>query len=102
MKHAKTIKQHDIILWINILLFGVASLLLFYYIMMANSVAAKNYRVQTLRDKIESLAEINGTLMTKKIALESPAALLEFALSQNLVEAKNVVYLFENKNVAQR
>ena len=102
-KRAKTIiQERDAFLWVNIALFGVVSLLLFYYVMVANSVASKNYRVQILHDKLEALAETNGVLMTKKIISESPTALLEFARLKNLVEAKNILYIFENKNVAQR
>lgn len=101
-KQVNTIQEKDVFLWVNIALFGVVGLLLFYYVMVANSVASKNYRVQNLRSKLEALAEINGVLMSKKIISESPIALLEFARSQNLVEAKNILYIFENKNVAKR
>ncbi len=101
-KQSNTIHDRDVFLWINISLIGMVSLLIFYYVMMANSIAAKNYRVQTLRNQLETLAEANSSLMSKKISLESPMALLEFARAQSLVEAKNIVYIFENKNVAQR
>ena len=90
------------VLWVNIILIGLAVVLLFYYVMMANTVTAKSYKIQTLRDKFDILAEANGVLMSKKIAMESPTALLEFAKSQSFVEARNVVYIFENRNVAQK
>ncbi|OGN01848.1 MAG: hypothetical protein A3B91_04025 [Candidatus Yanofskybacteria bacterium RIFCSPHIGHO2_02_FULL_41_29] len=99
-KNTSTIKEKEVILWINFALFGVVLLLTFYYIMMANNVTAKSYKVQTLRDKIESLVEVNSVLMSKKIATESQAILLEFAKAKNLVEARNIVYIFENTNVA--
>lgn len=102
MREPKAIKYEVVSLWVNIVLVGVASLLLFYYVMMANSVASANYKVQTLNDKINTLSEANGLLMSKKLAMEIPAVLSEFAKAQNLVEAKNVAYIFENKNVAQR
>ncbi len=101
-KNINTIKENDVVLWVNIMLFGVATLLLFYYVMMANSVTAKNYRVQTLQKKLETLTEANSLLISKKLVLESPSALLEFARSSGLVKAGNVLYIFENKNVAQR
>lgn len=97
-----TIKERDIVLWVNILLVGMGVLLLFYYVMMANYIAGTNYRVQTLKDKVSILAEVNSSLMSRKISLESPIVLLEFAKSRNLVEARNISYIFENKNVAQR
>ena len=102
MKHSNTIKERDIILWINIVLIGTASLLLSYYVIMANVVASKNYRMQTLRDQIELLTEANNGLMAQKLLLETPNTLFEFAKSHSLVEAKNISYIFENKNVARR
>lgn len=101
-KNINTIKEGDIILWINITLFGVATLLLLYYIMIANLITAKNYKIQTLQDKLETLTEVNSLLISKKLVLESQAALLEFAKSSSLVKAENILYIFENKNVAQR
>ena len=101
-KHANNIGEHDIFMWVNITMIGITILLLLYYVMIANTITAKNYKVQTLRDKLEVLAEINGALMSKKISLESPTAILEFAKAQSLVEARNIVYIFENRNVAQR
>ena len=101
-KNNNIIGEHDIVLWVNITMIGMAILLLFYYVMIANMVTAKSYKIQTLRDKIDVLSETNGALMSKKIAMESPTALLEFARAQSLVEAKNIVYIFENRNVAQK
>jgi len=89
-------------LWVNLTLIGVAFLLLFYYVMMANSVTAKNYKVQTLQDKLGTLTEANSLLIAKKLVLENSASLLEFARSASLVKAGNILYIFENKNFAQR
>jgi len=97
-----TIKEHDAVLWVNLTLIGVAFLLLFYYVMMANSVTAKNYKVQTLQDKLGTLTEANSLLIAKKLVLENSASLLEFARSASLVKAGNILYIFENKNFAQR
>lgn len=102
MKSINTIKELDIVLWVNIMLVGIVSLLFFYYITMANVVTAKSYRVQVLKEKLEVLAETNGALMAKKLALENSSLLIEFAKSRSLVEAKRVLYIFENNNVAQR
>jgi len=102
MKHSNTIKDRDVILWVNIMFIGIASLLLFYYVMMANEVASKNYRMQTLGDQIQILSDTNSGLMAQKLVLETPNALFEFAKSHGLVEANNISYIFENKNVAQR
>ena len=99
---SNTIKEHDIVLWVNITLLGTVFLLFLYYVMMANSVTAKSYKVQTLHDKLQTLAETNSLLVSKKLVLESQTALFEFARSSSLVKAGNILYIFENKNVAQR
>ncbi|OGM99056.1 MAG: hypothetical protein A2817_01695 [Candidatus Yanofskybacteria bacterium RIFCSPHIGHO2_01_FULL_39_8b] len=101
-QHNIKIHERDVVIWVNVSLAGVILLLLFYYVMIANSIASKNYRTQILQDKIESLTEINSILMSKKLILENPATLLSFAHVQQLVEVKNVSYIFEGKNVAQR
>ena len=101
-KHSNTIREKDAVLWVNIALFGIVSLLFFYYVVVANSVAANSYKVQVLQDELESLVESNSSLVAQKMALESPTALLELARAQSLVAAGNIVYIFENTNVAQR
>lgn len=101
-KNINTIKEQDVFLWVNITLFGVIILLIFYYVMMANSVTAKSYKVQTLREKLEVLSESNGVLISKKLVMESPSTLLEFARSVSLERAGNILYIFENKDVAKR
>lgn len=101
-KNINTIGEKDMVLWVNFALIGVVALLFFYYVMMANSIASKNYQIQTLRDKMGVLSEASGLLMAEKLILESPTALFEFAKSSNLVEARNILYIFENRNVAQK
>lgn len=101
-KNINTIKESNAILWLNLSLIGIVLPMIFYYVMIANSVTTKNYQIQTLQNKLETLTEINSSFISKKIALESPATLLEFARSFGLVKASNVLYIFENKDVAQR
>lgn len=101
-KVINTIQEKDILLWVNVSLIGVTCLLFVYYIMMANSIASRSYKTQVLHDTIEELSEKNSVLMSKKMVLETPASLLDFARSQQLVEAKNISYIFEGRNVARR
>ncbi|OGN07424.1 MAG: hypothetical protein A3B86_01600 [Candidatus Yanofskybacteria bacterium RIFCSPHIGHO2_02_FULL_38_22b] len=101
-KDIATTKERDLVLWFNLLLVGFGVCLLFYYVVLANSIAQTNYRIQILQDKISTLAETNSTLMSQKISKENPVALLEFARANNFVEARNISYIFANKNVAQR
>lgn len=78
----------------------IAGLLVVYYVVQANIIAASNYKVGLLNQQLESLNEVRSSLAVQKSSMEDPARILDFALSQNMVEAKNVVYLFENKEVA--
>ena len=85
---------------INTIILLIAGLLAVYYVVQANIIAANNYKVSRLNQKLESLNEIRSSLAAQKSAMEDPARVLDFAISQNMVEAKNAVYLFENGDVA--
>jgi len=84
----------------NILLLGIAGLLLFFYIIQANVIAADKYKIKILNEKLTSLNEFETSLAVQKSEAENPSELMEFARSRNMVEAKNITYLFENGNVA--
>jgi len=73
-----------------------------YYVVQANIIAAGNYKINLLNQKLESLNEIRSSLAVQKSAIEDPDKVLEFALSHNMVEAKNAVYIFESGDVALR
>ena len=87
---------------INTITLLIAGLLVVYYVVQANIIAASNYKISTLNQELESLNEVHGSLLAQKSSMEVPARVLDFALSQNMVEAKNAVYLFENGEVALR
>lgn len=85
---------------INTILLLIAGLLTIYYVMQANIIAAGNYKISMLNQKLGSLNEVRNSLAAQKSSMEDPARILDFALNQNMVEAKNAVYLFENGDVA--
>ncbi len=85
---------------VNTIILLIAGLLIIYYVVQANIIAASNYKVSMLNQKLETLNEVRSSLAAQKSSMEDPARILDFALSQNMVEAKNPVYLFENGNVA--
>ena len=87
---------------VNTIILLIVGLLMIYYVVQANIIAASNYKISMLNQKLESLNEVSSLLAAQKSAMEDPAKILEFALSHNMVEAKNAVYLFENGNVALR
>lgn len=87
---------------VNTIILLIVGLLMIYYVVQANIIAASNYKINTLNQKLESLNEVHSSLAAQKSSMEDPARVLNFALSQNMVEEKNAVYIFENGNVALR
>ena len=87
---------------LNVILSLIVGLLVIYYVVQANIIAADNYKINLLNQKLDSLNETRSSLAAQKSSMEDPARILDFAVSQNMVEAKNTAYLFENGNVALR
>lgn len=86
----------------NVILIAVFGLLLSFYIIQANMIAADKYQVKFLNEKLTSLNEVRTSLAAQRSETEDPSELMEFARAQGMVEAKNVTYIFENGNVALR
>ncbi len=49
---------------------------------------------------ITKLTEAQSSLTAEKSATEDPVAAAAFAQAQHMTEAKDIVYVFENNNVA--
>lgn len=73
-----------------------------YYIAGVNAVASGEYNISAKRTKIAKLAESQSLLTAEKSATEDPVAAMAFAQAQHMTEAKDIVYVFENNNVALR
>ena len=86
----------------NVTLLAVLGLVLSFYIIEANMMAADKYSIKVLDEKLTSLNEVRTSLSAKRSVTEDPSGLMDFAKSHNMVEAKNVTYMFENGNVALR
>ena len=71
-----------------------------YYVTGANSLASAEYRISSLRSQITHLNEQQSHLAAEKSAAENPAAAAQFAQAQHMVSAQEIVYVFENGNVA--
>jgi len=71
-----------------------------YYIAGVNAVASGEYSISVERAKIAKLTESQSFLTIEKSATEDPTAAMAFAQAQHLVEAKDIVYVFENNDVA--
>lgn len=100
MKANSQIQPINPILVSNVILLGVLGLLLSFYIIQANMIAADRYQVKILNEKLASLNEVRTSLDAQRNDLEDPSELMEFAKARGMVEAKDVSYIFENGNVA--
>ncbi|HEY4474722.1 MAG TPA: hypothetical protein VJC06_02265 [Candidatus Paceibacterota bacterium] len=87
---------------VNTIALLIVGLLIIYYVVQANIIAASSYNINLLSQKLESLNDIKSSLVVQKSAKEDLVKVLDFALSQNMVEAKNAIYFFENPDVALR
>ncbi|KKT81620.1 MAG: hypothetical protein A3B99_00615 [Candidatus Yanofskybacteria bacterium RIFCSPHIGHO2_02_FULL_44_12b] len=85
---------------INTVLLGLILVLLAYYVVVANSIASGNYEVMKLNDQLFSLSQAGSSLSARMSSLEDIGFLANFAKNNNMIETKNAIYLFENKNVA--
>jgi hypothetical protein len=73
-----------------------------YYLSGANAVASSEYHATSLRNQIAHLNDQQSTLTAEKSATENPASAEAYAQNQHMVEAKDILYVFENGNVALR
>jgi hypothetical protein len=96
---ARVFLNHSVV-FLNIILLCLAGGGLTYYISEANIAASGRYRISFLRNQIAHLIEKQSILTTQKSVTENPATVAVFAQNQNMVEAKDIIYIFENNNVA--
>ncbi|OGN04132.1 MAG: hypothetical protein A2746_01720 [Candidatus Yanofskybacteria bacterium RIFCSPHIGHO2_01_FULL_44_22] len=85
---------------LNCLASFIGGILLLFYVLTANEIAANNYKLNALSGNLSALNEETANLFAGKNSLENSSRVLEFALGQNMIEARQPVYLFENKGVA--
>lgn len=84
----------------NIGILAVVAVLFLFYVIGTNEIVANNYKAQLLNDKLSVLNETTANLILKKNSFDNSARVLEFAQGHSMVEAKNITYLFENREVA--
>ena len=94
--------QFDSALVLNTMLLAASALLLVYYIIGANNIASDNYRIKLFIDRLTQLNEEQSNLFAQKTMVDESAVIRSFAQSHNMVEVKNISYIFESSNVAQR
>jgi len=85
---------------LNVGLTAFAVILVVYFISSSNTIAAHRYSIRHLSEKFASLSAENGVLMAERARFEDSALLSDFARAGNMVEARDVAYIFENGSVA--
>src|SRR3989338_7553451 len=85
---------------INSFLLSAALALLAYYVVGANALASSNYKIKVLKDRLTQINDERGALLSQKAGLEESLFALEYAKANNMVEAKNISYIFKNKTAA--
>ena len=88
------------LVFLNVFLICLTVVGFAYYIAGINAVTSSEYNISAIRTKISKLTEAQSLLTAEKSATENPAITTAFARAQLMVEAKDVVYVFENNNVA--
>lgn len=102
----QTIKQYsgsrgfNRVVLFNIAMSAVVAALLLFYVIGTNEITANTYKTKLLSDKLFVLNETTTKLTINKNHFDNSARVLEFAREQNMIEAKNISYLFENGAVA--
>lgn len=84
----------------NVLMLTVAAVMLSFIVINTNKIAVDKYTIQLLNEKLSVFNEATANLMVKKNSFDHSARILEFALRQNMEEAKSATHLFENREVA--
>ncbi|MEK7194766.1 MAG: hypothetical protein AAB667_00715 [Patescibacteria group bacterium] len=85
---------------LNAGLMATALVLILYFVFSSNAIAAQRYSIRHLSEKSASLSAENGVLMAERARFEDSALLSDFARAENMVEARDVAYIFENGSVA--
>ena len=88
------------IIALNIILIALCVGGLVYFVAGVNSMASGEYHLSAERAQIAQLTQAQSLLTVEKSATEDPVAATAYAQAQGMVTASNIVYVFENNNVA--
>ncbi|MEK7138593.1 MAG: hypothetical protein AAB799_00230 [Patescibacteria group bacterium] len=85
---------------LNVFLAALIASLMIYFVVVSNIITASKYKVGLLNKELSNVTETNGLLTAQKLLTEDPSAVINFAQSQHMVEAKYVTHIFEESDVA--
>ena len=101
-KTKKDVLEFNSVLVVNTILLIVSALLIAYYIIGANSITSDNYKIKLFNDRLMQFNEEQSNLLAQKGTFDETFMIREFAQVHNMVEAKNISYIFESRDVAQK
>lgn len=85
---------------LNVFLLAGVIFLLIYYVIVSNIITASRYKITLLNNELANITETSGLLTAQKLSMEDSSAVVNFAQSHNMVEARFVSHIFENSEVA--
>jgi len=85
---------------LNVFLAAAIAFLMIYFVIVSNIMTASKYKTGLLNQELMDLSEVNGQLTSRKLLTDVPSEVINFAQSQNMIEAKHVTHIFEDSDVA--
>ena len=92
--------KHNYFLAINLFLIGIVALSLLFYILETNAITSSNFKISSLNDQMSGLNEIHSSLVVKQNTAQSTSEVINFVVSNNMVESKDVAYMYDDGSVA--
>ena len=101
VKNAKKIKKRSLRQrMFNILLGSIVGISLIAYLIQANGLATKGYKIKELEAKISDLRSTQKELEGKSLEMQSLSTIIKKLESLEMVEAKNALYIHADSKTA--
>lgn len=85
---------------INIILGALALALLFTYLIQQNNTTSKGFEINSLNASLRQINSTYNDLIIQKASLDNIAEIEEFARGKGMIEASQVIYVYESGRVA--
>jgi len=86
----------------NLAILGACVFLIIFYIVQMNQFISHQYRTEVLRERLKSMVQEQNKIQLSKFQYDGIPQIDRFARSQGMVEAGNILYIFEERSVAQK
>ena len=84
----------------NIILGVLVLFLLVVYLLQQNSIASRGFEIQSLNSSFKKTNAVYNDLIIKKASLDHISEIETFAQQKGMVEAGEVIYIYESGKVA--